>query len=294
MWFVTFIIEGIIIIFCNILGILIFTKRASHSRACLLLVNQCLADFLVGIEVLFHGFAYHGDHTGITTYNNDSISVTESEKCANVPLLLSDILWSVTLSESLVSLALIALERVYAVFKPFKHRLLSKGTYFYAIIATWTFNIAQSLAFIFIHCYFNSKKLLDVVYGITFVCSACAFLILIFSYSAIYIKLKFFPIFQNTAHARNEYKMCRTLFYASLVSLITFIPVVFEQLYLRVNCFGMNSCLSSFFQDTAKAIVFSNSFINFFIYAWKFPGFNESVQKLLCCGKTANSRVGTN
>lgn len=283
LWLAIFSLEGAIIIFCNILGFIIFTRKARRFRPCLLLANQCLADCLLGFEIGLLTFIYYLEHKGVSTYEHATSLIRGSQQCANIILITNSALWNLAFGQSVLSLAFIALERAHAVFKPFEHHILRKKTYFLVIIGTWIFNTLFSLTYVFLNCYQVSRLLSDLVYGITFVISSFVFSALVFSYLAIYIKLRFFPTFQASAHARKESRFCRVLFYASVASLVLFCPTVLIQIYLRLNCFENSLCLSEHIENLAKVFLFSNSFVNFFIYAWKFPGFVESFKRLICC-----------
>lgn len=290
-WLVIYILEGAIIIFGNIIGILIFTKKARRFRPCLLVANQCIADALVGLEICFHSFIYYLEHAGVSMYQQATSAVRGTHQCANMVLLVNSALWVLVFGESVISLTLIALERAYAVFRPFKHRVLRKKTYFYSITSSWVFTITFSLTYVLIHCYQVTKELSDFLYGLAFTISLCVVFALIISYTTIYIKRKFFTIFPDTAHARHELRLCRTFLCATLASFVTCSHFIFVQVYLRMNCFKNSLCLPKYIDDTAKAILFSNSFVNFFIYALKFPGFCECFKKLLCCRNAAINRI---
>jgi len=274
LWFVLWIFQSLIIIFCNIIGLIIFTKRARHSRPCLLLANQCIADLLVGIEIIY-SIAIHST----TTYKLTSNDV----ECQKLVFIINSALWIFSVEASYGCLGLISLERAYAIFRPFKHRVLRKKTYIYGIVAIWSIAGIQSLISILPNCYRYKLAFIDLLYGLAFTVFLSAFLLMIISYLAIYIKLKFFPIFQNTSLRNNEIKLCRTLFYTSLASVVIFLPYLFVKMYIRIHCIHTGKCLPHFLTAITELIFLSNSYINFVIYAWKFPSFVGSAKKLLCC-----------
>lgn len=275
-WLVICTLEAVFIICCNILGIVIFSKKARRSRPCLLLTNQCVADVLVGIQML-----YSVTIQSTITYD---LTPTEDAKCKNHALLIiNNALFVLSTEASFASLGFISLERAYAVFRPFKHRVLRKKSYFYGIGTIWFVAAVQSLISILFSCHQNELRLLDLLYGLVFILFLFTLLVIMISYVAIYIKLRFFPILQNTPHRRNEIKLCKTLFYASLASVITFLPFIFVRIYIRANCIRDVKCLPAVLMGCAEVIFLSNSFVNFFIYAWRFPEFVKSAKKLLLC-----------
>lgn len=290
-WLVIFIIEGVIIIWCNILGVIIFMKRSRHSRPCLLLVNQCVADILVGIAEIYYICITYNTNIGVVHFKDMHV-MSESQGCSNISHVISTLVWLLALGESFHTLTLMALERAYAVLKPFKHRVLRKKTYFWTIITTWIVMIIQCFLVTFSSCIQPNITFLDgafvIVYAVAFVSAFC----LISSYLAIYIKLRFFPIFQNTSHIRNEYKLCRTFFYASVASVLLCMPFSFALLYERVKCSDQSTCAPHYIHYLTRVVIFSNAFVNFFVYAWRFPGFVGCIKKLLCCEREVENHAG--
>lgn len=280
-WLIVFILEGIIIICCNALGVLIFAKKAQRSRPCLLLANQCFADIIVGIEAVFYICMIYSNSDVLGQHKKNPV---RNEGCPDVVMVIGTALWILSFEESIINLALMALERVYAVFKPFKHRVMRKKTYLKAILATWIITITQCLLTAIPNCInMETKDVLDgifvIIYGTVFVGGIC----LIGSYVAIYIKLKFFPIFQNTHHIRNEYKLCGIFFYASAVSVLSYLPISLVLFYERVTCPEKWICAPNYVHYLSMVVLFSNAFTNFFVYTWRFPGFAESIKKLIFC-----------
>lgn len=290
-WFVIFLLEGVIIIFCNVLGLIIFTKKARHSRACFLLVNLCLADFVSGIKVLFHSFMHYRNYEGESSSQQLFTKLQRSTNCPSFVLNMYHAVWIMGMDVSLLSLSLIALERVYAIFKPFKHRVMENKTYFQAVLVTWAVTLTHSLFYFYRLCHQISKESSAILFGIIFIIVAGSFLILITSYLAIYIKLRYFPIFHHSSQTRNEFKLCRILFYASLASIVTFLPTAVIQLFFKIKCAENSKCLSPYFNYIKEGFLFANHFINFIVYAWMFPGFTKSLRKLLVCRFNVHNRI---
>lgn len=290
-WLIFFGLEGVIIICCNILGLVIFAKKVRHSRPCLLLVNQCLADCLVGIVVVVHSYMRYSRFMGITSYRL-MFGTTDNVQSGKRGIILTfQVLWVLAMEETLVSLALIALERIYAVFKPFQHRTLRRKTYYQAIMATWAMTALHSLFYVYHSFYQMSNELTHLSVVIEVIMVAGSFSVLIISYLSIYVKLRFFPIFQNRVQTGNEFKLCKVLFYASIASVMTFLPSGAVQSYIKMKCEKSIPCLPENYNNISEAFVFFNSFVNFFIYMWRFPGFSESAKKMLCCHKDEHNRV---
>jgi len=143
---VIFVLEAAVIIIGNVFTIFVFkTQSRLHlKRTCLLLINLAVADLLVGVgEVAV--LVVHK----IPGTENGSLSAP----------------WAFQAFGSCVSvmfLALISLERVYAVFRPLRHRVTSTGTYIFSIVIVWVAGLCiGGLAF---SAVFHSK--VDSVYAL--------------------------------------------------------------------------------------------------------------------------------
>ena len=126
---ITFIIiyalEALFMIIGNSFTMFVFWKQRLHQkRTCLLLINLAVADLLVGIsEVIL-----------LCTGKFDKMTaIPGKEKKASflsaLPLLASSL--------SLFFLALVALERVYAVLWPLRHRATNTRVYICGIVIVW-------------------------------------------------------------------------------------------------------------------------------------------------------------
>lgn len=288
-WLVVFILEGVLIICLSTLGFVIFTKKARRTRPCLLLANQCLADCLVGITALYYSGVFYATQQGILRYHKFDNMI--QEQCLQLVYIINLFLWTFSLEVSFCSLALIALERVYAVFRPFQHRVLRKKAYLWAVIIVWTVAFSQSSLSIFHNCYNN--KVRDFFFVFPIITFLSALLVIAFSYPAIHIKMKYFPTFQNDSHNQKEVKLCRTVFYATIASMVTCLPFLIVKVHANMKCFFMKfqGCLPQNLISLSIFIFFANSLINFFIYAWRFQRFSENVKTLLFCKEKANNRV---
>jgi len=287
-WFAIFVLEGVVILCCNVFGLIIFNKKALYSRPCLLLANQCLADCLVGITALYYSGIFYATQTGFLQYHK-----FDSTECLDAMYIVNLFLWTFSLGGSFISLALIALERVYAVFKPFKHRVLRKKSYLRAIFIIWIISIVQSTLSVFNNCYKN--KIRDIFYVFPIIIFLSALFVIVVSYGGIHIKLKYFQVFQNNAHNRKEVRLCRTVFYATVASVVTLLPFFVVKFNARMKCFFMyemdEECLPQYILGCSLFLFFANSFINFFIYVLRFPGFGQSAKRILFCKNKFDNRI---
>ncbi|XP_020901836.1 thyrotropin receptor-like [Exaiptasia diaphana] len=269
-WLVVFVLEAVVIIFCNVLGIVIFTRKHHHFKPCLLLTNQCFADFIMGIGVFFYCYDLMNNRL---EYNPD---------CTKMNDLLRTIIFMLPMPASMYSLAVIALERAFAVFFPFRHRSLQTKHYRYAILITWLTSFITTICYVISHCNAFNPQVVEISMLVFMGTMSMAGMTIMFSYVSIYIKLKFFPIFQNNASARKQIKLCRTLFIATLASALTLLPMGIITVYSQLHCGSraVITCFPGSVHYTALVILISNSFINFFIYSWRFPEFGKDVKDI--------------
>ena len=261
-WFTVFFLEGFLIVFCNILGAFIFARKF-HFKPCLLLVNQCFADLLVGMILFYECYKLINDSIGIVM------------DCPNIQGSMETILFNLPMVASVDSLAIIALERAYAVFRPFRHRILETKHYLRAIIVTWVMCCKTTIIFVISQCKVLSMRLVNILFVLSIIAISFPVTALIFSYVSIYIKLKCFPVFQSSLNSRRQIKLCRTLFSATVASALSLLPMLIMVLYCQDHWGNdLSNCVSDNLYNTTIFILYSNSFINFVIYSWKFPEFS--------------------
>ena len=123
-------IEVTIIVTENVFTIFVFwTQRLRLKRTFLLLINLAVADLLVGLgEAL------------VLAANTIPNGGNEEEKIES-PWWAFQVFGSSTL---VLFLALISLERVYAVFRPLRHRVTSARTYIFSIVIVWVIGLCTT------------------------------------------------------------------------------------------------------------------------------------------------------
>ena len=126
---VIYAVQGIIIIVGNAFTIFVFwTQRSRLTRTYFLLVNLAVADFLVGItELIVIGTVKFQD-TG-EGYAGGILRQSRSNLSAAFFMLFAN--------SSVYFLALVSLERAFAVLRPIRHRITNSRIYIYSIIIVW-------------------------------------------------------------------------------------------------------------------------------------------------------------
>ena len=126
-------VQGIIIIVGNAFTIFVFwTQRSRLTRTYFVLVNLAVADFLVGITELIVIGPVECQDTG-EGYARGVIRQSRSNPSAAFFMCFS--------SSSVYFLALVSLERAFAVLRPIRHRITNSRVYIYSIIIVWVVGI---------------------------------------------------------------------------------------------------------------------------------------------------------
>ena len=255
-WGICFGVLGTLIIAGNVLTIWIFFKQRRQKRSYSLLISLAVADLLVGIfAVPFYVKAVVSK--GYTWY---------------VISMGADVFTGTT---SIYTLAVISLERMYAVGWPVRHRTVNYRVYVCAISIPWiiaaiftTLVVLRILNMIGREHFFYCLVLIPGIPLIT-ICVA----------NFVVWKKQKSP-FRNQNHIKREVKLAKTLALITGTSLFTWLPfqilnILFE---LRV--------LKSFhlFQLTLfviKILQFSNSFVNVIIYPLRIPEFKRTLFQIL-------------
>lgn len=118
-----FALEIAVVIIGNVYTIFIFwTLRLRLKRTCFLLINLAVADLLVGIA------------EGVAVVIHKNLRTEMQPKGTHSPSWAFRIFASCT---SLMFLALVSLERVYAVLRPLRHRVTRMRAYVFSIVMVW-------------------------------------------------------------------------------------------------------------------------------------------------------------
>ena len=263
-WFVVYAVEGLLILTGNLLTMAIFWRRRRVlRRASYLLINLATADSLVGCSTLL--FAA----TVILRHKTSLTSGPPPSAFAQINL--------VCMSASILSLACIALERLLAFARPLVHRAANTRYYYYTAGVVWlTAGMICALALVS-EKFFGFGKLLGtyssiVVYGISLV-------VICVSYILIWRTLSNRPA-RDVIQRKQNRKIALTLSLLTLASLLTFIP---GEISLIINQLSSGRTMSPSFSAAAWMLVYSNSFVNPFVYVLNMQTFRRELLLLLRC-----------
>ena len=262
--------ESLIICAGNAFTIFVFwsQRKGSLKRTCYLLLNLAVIDLFVGATqpislatqvkpfFLKGSSSYNDVHSH--GYSFSAFFVAFSRM-------------------SVVSLAVISLERTFAVLCPFLHRTARSQVYFYSIAFVWAAGIVVATIYLF-----PAFRLWDQFYSIiamNILVMFCVFTICV-SYTVIRFHIKrshqVFDFVQKGNMERNL-KLSKTMFIVTALSFSCWIPSII--LYAVVNaCFN---CVPSEVMWIGTVLHSGNSIVNPIAYSCRMPIFRKTLSRLL-------------
>ena len=255
LWELCFGLLALLIVLGNSIAIWIFVKHKFRKRAHVLLISLAVADLLVGVlSVPLYIVA-----------NLDTSALSRVYASIYV-----DIFTGLT---SILTLAVISLERMYAVAWPFRHRTLPLCAYKFAIVTPWI--LAATVASI--RVLFDNGLIPPTDFQVVISLSPVApTLVICSAYCVIWWKGKKRMDDQNQLMQR-ETKLAKTLFLITGASLLTWLPFqivnMWPYLVVRIHPFGILFVI--------KLLQFSNSLVNVIIYPFRISEFKGALQRML-------------
>lgn len=254
---------AILITSVNVLIIVIFSReKLRRKRSNYLLISLAVADLLVGVLLpLF-------------------ITVTLTRRSPQVASL-SYLLDIITGLASIFTLAVISLERMYAVCWPFGHQKLSQCSYIFALCMPWALVVSGAVIGRLIADHYLNDVLIitSPLLPLIIICS---------SYVAIWRK-------HSNSMQRNhrpalqlaqEKKLAKTLLMIIGVFVVTWLP--FEVINIYIIACRRTFCNQPYVNPVIIPILYvtvflriSNSFMNFIVYSLRMPDFKQQLCKTL-------------
>ena len=264
--------ETILICVGNTFTIFVFLKkRRTLQRSCYLLINLALADVLVGLLEIIHLGTQSQPFLFSDSYSSEGIvSFHFGYVVVSLQVLFS--------CSSLLSLAVISLERVYAVVWPLRHRIVRSRVYFGNIAFIWVAGsgaaVLQLLSFLHL---LVPKDVVAVAVNVTGLLSLC---VVCTSYVIMRNRLRRpLPIFdnQNRRNMERDVKLSKTLFIVIGLSLVCWVPAAL----LYPAYFVCQDCIPQIVFLVAVALHLGNSIVNPVVYSYRMPMFKEELKRFL-------------
>ena len=259
-------LECVFILIGNIFTIYVFWTHRKHlRRTSSLLINLAVVDLLVGltepVAIGTRTIPRHFEEEGSMISTQDNIS-------SMLPTMFSCL--------SLFSLALISVERAYAVILPLRHRVTSNKWYICSLFIVWSAGMVVCAAFLL-----HQAELLRYFFCQILVCSMILLSLTIICGSYLSIRKKIhsrFPAIHQ--HRRNDeeqnIKLSRTLFIVIAASFVCWLPgtVLYFIYVVGKHVIPMSVLYSGTLFNIAS------SFVNPVIYSFRMPIFKEPLGKL--------------
>ena len=264
---IVYILETVFIIIGNSFTIFVFWKQRLHQkRTCFLLINLAVADLLVGISELI----------GLSTGKFDKMTaVRGKQKKANISFSALPVFAS---STSVFFLALVSLERAYAVLYPLRHRVTNTRVYIYTAVIAWVFGLCTA-GLSLVPKYYKKVEGRYFILSIH-ICLFIALLVICASYIKIRNRLRstspeIAP--QTNRSTEHNLRLSRTMFIVIAASLVFWLPA-FVVYTLRDFCY---QCFPPLVHSFVKVLHLANSTVNPFVYTFRMPIFKDALKKLL-------------
>ena len=268
-WSSAFGLLAVLIILGNFFSICVFHRKKSCKRSYFLLISLAVADLMVGL------FAIPLFIKGSSTEHS------------YLWRLVSKSFEAFTGLTSIYTLAVISLERMFAIVCPLRHRTLTSRNYIYAIAIPWMV-AAVFVTVLILYSYeiikHPSYRFLLLLFQTTPLLTMCV------AYFSIWIKQKSTKGIRNHRAAR-ESKLANTLFLVSGASLITWTPYQMINNLSYFEGLGFRISLTIFY--LSKILQFSNSLVNVVIYPQRIPEFKTILKNIIHCYRAASQRPTT-
>lgn len=265
-WCSLFIIEAVLIATGNLLAVFVFVRnRRLRKRRFYLMINLALSDALVGVVAMPLFIVPFG---------------TSLKVWPAVSWILGDVSLFFDMFAgfaSIVFLAMIALERVYATLRPFNYRALKSRWYVLFTIIAWT--AAGSvpsvhLMMIKFRNTFLSSTPRSIKTGMWIPVLAALLLLICVSYAVIWRKVT--TVHKNVKQrlVEKESSLSRICLLITAVSLVAWLPFVIVNMVFE---FSASHTFPFHVFYVTKFLHYANSLLNPVLYVLKIPDFRESL-----------------
>ncbi|XP_078366674.1 beta-2 adrenergic receptor-like [Oculina patagonica] len=273
-WCVALALVALAIIVGNSLTIAVFTrKKLLRLRANYFLITLAVADLLVGtfaVPLYIHQL--------ITYWKTNT-----NEKGTYIAYKAIDIF---TGFASIFALTIIALERLYAVMCPLRHRIASKSTYYLLIAVVWMLSLLVAVLY-FMNGFEVFKFKIFFYFIMFFIFSSL--LVICVTYVLIWANVtkekkqkpkresKYLEELEQQKRSAQEKQLVTTLLILTLVFVLTWIPFYILNIVVFINDEWESSHIPYEVFAFTKLLHYSNSFANPIVYSIRIPRFTRTL-----------------
>ena len=270
-WTLSFGVLAVVAVAGNIVTIVIFLKIRLHKRHHFLLISLAVADLLVGLlSVPLHvtiRYVYYNSH---------------------VLLAITDWTDMFTGFTSIFTLAVISLERMYAIGWPFRHRALNTRAYVVAIAAPWIIAFTMATAEIVLQYVIIQPASVTIL---LFICLSTPIVLTSIAYSVLWMKERSRLMPRQVQEAR-DLKLAKTVGLIMGAFLVTWLPfqILFLVFNLCISCHNVPPLIIYLI----KLLQYGNSVVNIVIYPVRNVDYRNSLLRMLsaCKCPCQSHRVG--
>ena len=261
-WMAVGLVESVAIVTLNLCTIIVFIRnRNLRKRSMYLVINLAVIDMFVGGFTVYTMFYSPGVLCHVFIWHS-------TEKWAFDILQAFSVFFPLS---SLTNMAIIALERVHATYRPFKHRLLKKWVYRLINALVWISSGLVITTYILLAYFSEMAHQLYFRATFFFIC----LLIICVSYTSIVIKVRCGAQPQHHGAASRERKLTMTLLIVTVVSLLLSLPyVIFGFVELIMS---LPHSVSFHLSYTVVFLFCANSLVNPILYAIRMPEYRSAV-----------------
>ena len=262
-------IEDFLICIGNTFTIYVFwKKRRNLQKASYLLINLAVADLLLGVwQMILLGTQIQPYLFNYSESNERIFSSQYSHFLGAIPIIFA--------CSSVFSLAVISLERVYAVVWPLHHRTVSSRVYFSSIGFIWAAGIGAGMLSILSVVEVLSPTYAYVPINGTILSSLC---VVCASYMIIRTRVRRTPLIFDNQRRRNmerNIKLSNTLFIMLSLSLICWLPATVTYILPK----WCQNCISRIVILVTIVLYMANSIVNPVVYCYRMPIFKEELKR---------------
>ena len=264
-WCSVFILAAILIVVENLLTIVLFvTNQRLRKKSLFLVINMAVADLMLG-AVTLPLYIYL---VGKDDYQLWSGSVSQ------LFFYCYDITDNISMIASLITATFMSCERLYAVYRPFRHRTLSVRAYCIVIIVVWTLASLDTIFYIA-----NLGKYYYLVW-----LSTCIVSIILICGCNIAIRKKFqesgivASSLQQSRDSQSK-RLTKTLLFVSVLALFCWLP--FASVFSLNVLLDLHDVIPWRCFEAISLVNVSNAFVNPVVYAYRVPEFRQALAR--CC-----------
>ena len=262
-WCSAFTLEAVFIVVGNLLAIVLFAiSKQLRKRSLFFIINMAFADLMLGAVFLpLYIYRLGGKYKlwKSTSYRSLYLFIFEFLPLIEI----------VSLQASLMSAALISVERFYAIYWPLKHRTQSMRKYPAAVLSVWTFATLNGTILLVVPFKEHVIYFVQLLYALIVLFILCGVNI------GIWRKCHHVTIAsQQPNRASQNQRLTKTLLFVSTVAVLSWLPLIV--VFFIINIYNA-PILRNTLRRMATLLCYCNSFVNPIVYVLRIPEFRQAL-----------------